>query len=620
MYLKKCQIRNFRSIKSLNISMENKIQTLVGLNEAGKSNILRALSLLSSEVTSNIDDVRDISHEESPSSENFVRFIFGLEEKDSNEIYKLLLTHFRMQNQQLPMFVDGDIKYTLKQFLDQRKNEALYTIELDDHSKSFNHWALSESVKIEKHWKKIPSGWPGLSLLANKSIRYISIKEFPKYEFDTTLKEVTAKEINILMGEVIVQYMKSIPLMPCIVWKFSENNLLPQKINLDSFVQDTSISEPLRNIFYLAGYQNIEKAITDAKSKTNGLKNLFKRVTENVTSHLNKVWPEYKNLSIQLSLNGDYIEAGIQDDFNFYSFERRSDGFKRFITFLLMISANVKSDNLKNTLIIIDEPDIGLHPSGIQYLREELKKISKNNIVFISTHSIFMVDRERIDTHLIVKKEKEETKVISNYSSDMLDEEVIYGAMGYSFYELLKKKNLVFEGWSDKKTFQLWVASTHVTAKDKAKWKNIGLIHAFGVKDVQRVATHLENFDREFLILTDADKPSIEAKTKYKGTSTWLTYKDLGFTDKETIEDFLSEDFVNNNIKSTLVKERLDAGLTIPTKTTFNKKLDYIKTEKALTRDDFERVKKLVKNSIFETLRSDRIDLKTLFNEINKKL
>lgn len=620
MYLKKCQIRNFRSIRSLNLSMENKFQTLVGLNEAGKSNILRALSLLNSEVNSTIDDVRDISHEENPSSENFVRFIFGLEEKDSNDIYKSLLNYFRMQNQQLTMFVDGDTKYTLRQFLDQRKNEALYINDLDDHVKNFSHWAIPDSIKIEKHWKKIPNGWGGLSLLANKNIRYISIKEYPKHEFDETLKEVTAKEINSLIGEVIVQYMKSIPLMPCIVWKFSENNLLPPKINLDSFVQDTSISEPLRNIFYLAGYQNVEKAITDATNKTNGLKNLFKRVTENVTAHLNKVWPEYKNLSIQLSLNGDYIEAGIQDDFNFYSFERRSDGFKRFITFLLMISANVKSENLKNTLIIFDEPDIGLHPSGIQYLREELRKISKNNIVFVSTHSIFMIDRERIDTHIIVKKEKEETKVVSNYSSDMLDEEVIYDAMGYSFYELLKKKNLVFEGWSDKKTFQLWIASTQVTAKDKARWKNIGLIHAFGVKDVQRVATQLENFDREFLILTDADKPAIEAKAKYKGPGTWLTYKDLGFADKETVEDFLSEDFVNNNIKSILVKERLDAGLTIPTVTTFNKKLDYVKTEKALSRDDFDRVKKLIKNSIFETLRSDRINLKALFNEIDKKI
>ena len=210
-----------------------------------------------------------------------------------------------------------------------------------------------------------------------------------------------------------------------------------------------------------------------------------------------------KKYFLELTQNGTFIEAGILDEFNVYSLDRRSDGFKRFVTFLLMISAKVKAEYLNDTLIIIDEPDIGLHPSGVQYLREELRKISKNNIVFVASHSIFMIDKDRIDTHLIIKKDKEETTLTSSYSSDMLDEEVIFKAMGYSLFEMLKKKNIIFEGWSDKRSFQIWLESKQANAATKAIWKDKGLVHAFGAKDVQRVANHLENFDREYLVLSD---------------------------------------------------------------------------------------------------------------------
>lgn len=121
----------------------------------------------------------------------------------------------------------------------------------------------------------------------------------------------------------------------------------------------------------------------NAEKKTNGIANLLRRLSEKSTEHLRKVWPEYKKLSIQLIQNGQVIDAGILDEFNTYSLDRRSDGFKRFITFLLLISAKAKSEILQNTLIIIDEPDLGLHPSGVQFLREELKKISENNFIVV---------------------------------------------------------------------------------------------------------------------------------------------------------------------------------------------------------------------------------------------
>lgn len=67
------------------------------------------------------------------------------------------------------------------------------------------------------------------------------------------------------------------------------------------------------------------------------------------------------------------------------------------------------------------------------------------------------------------------------------------------------------------------------------------MLHAFGAKDVQRVAALLEDFDREYLIISDADKPSLEYQRKFVGKYDWLTYHDLGFPKMDTIEDFLEK-------------------------------------------------------------------------------
>ena len=361
----------------------------------------------------------------------------------------------------------------------------------------------------------------------------------------------------------------------------------------------------------------LKMSITDAQSKTNGVRNLLRKLSDNATKHLNSVWPEYKSISINLCENGDNIEMGIEDTFNIYSLSRRSDGFKRFITFLLMISAKVKADYLSNTIILIDEPDIGLHPTGVKFLREELEKISKKNTVIVSSHSIFMIDKERVDRHLIVKKNDEVTQVTIGSVSDILDEEVIYRALGFSLVDLLKQNNIIFEGWCDKHTFQRWLKSKSVNSNIKNQWKDIGLTHALGAKDIARVAGMLESFGRNYFIITDSDQPSLEWKDKFKGDGEWLTFKDLGFENKETIEDFLDQKYVDSMIKRVLQKEQVDADISFEECPNFNAKIKLIKTKMALSKAEAGRLSKLIKNQIFEELPSMQIHLELLVESID---
>jgi hypothetical protein len=97
-------------------------------------------------------------------------------------------------------------------------------------------------------------------------------------------------------------------------------------------------------MFQLYNIQNIKKAIEEAKTaSTNALANLLRRVSEKTSDHFHSTWREYDRAKFSLAMNGPDLEARIVDESNHYELSQRSDGFKRFVTFLLMVSAEEAS-------------------------------------------------------------------------------------------------------------------------------------------------------------------------------------------------------------------------------------------------------------------------------------
>ena len=76
---------------------------------------------------------------------------------------------------------------------------------------------------------------------------------------------------------------------------------------------------------------------------------------------------------------------------------------------LVQYLAEVKRSNnnqLTTTLLLIDEPELYLHPFAIEQVREALLNLSKNGYqVIISTHSAQMVTPEHAEHALLIRKE-----------------------------------------------------------------------------------------------------------------------------------------------------------------------------------------------------------------------
>jgi hypothetical protein len=543
-------IKNYRSIESLKLHFDPKCRILVGINESGKTNILKALNLLDPETVTTSRDLREPGLHESQITEAYVRFIFTLTAEESATIGDNLKGKVLSNTYLSPIIKIAETNYTLEEFCKSR--EVLYIANLLVISKHTSVWALPNDAKIINKWKKVGPSCPQDFEVSKSDSKRVLLKVFTLVdtsEFTEIpaeyLEEAKASDIYD-PASAILKLTVQVSLPKVLFWDYDETKLLPPKINLDQFCANPDSCLPLKRMFQLYGISDIKKDVATAKAgSANGLPNLLRRVAEKTSKHFHSTWREYEKIKFSLAMDGPDLVARIEDESNHYELSQRSDGFKRFVTFLLMVSAVDASNLLKNTVLLIDEPEIGLHPSGARYLMDELIAISKNNYVTFSTHSIFMIDNKIIKRHLIVRKKSEITEVEEVSESNIQDEEVIYKSLGYSIFSNLKEKNLIFEGWKDKKLFETAIARVPADFEEVKELKSLGHCFAQGVKQVKNITPLFEAGSRRCLILSDNDAMAREHQREYregKYFGVWKRYDEvLVGTAAITGEDFIKE-------------------------------------------------------------------------------
>ena len=556
MKLSRVEIKNYRSIQELSLDLDPKCRILVGINESGKTNILDALNLLDPKVVTTQRDLREPGLHEAQITEARVRFIFSFEKEEASEMIEQLKTKILSKTYSSPIIKIGEKGYTLEEFCKSR--QGLYVTNLVNNKKYFSAWSLS-NAKIINKWRKVAATCPGDFSVSESTSEKLLLHTFnlvDTLEFasipEEYLEEATVEDLNSPATEFIKERVES-DLPKVLFWNYDEKNLLPSRINLDQFCARPDSCLPLKRMFQLYEVSDIAMDVAAAKTgSANALNNLLRRVAEKTSKHFHSTWREYEGIKFSLAMDGADLVARIEDKSNHYELSQRSDGFKRFVTFLLMVSAEDASNLLKNTVLLIDEPEIGLHPSGARYLMDELIDISGNNYVVFSTHSIFMIDNKIIKRHLIVKKENEITKIEEVSESNIQDEEVIYKSLGYSIFSNLKPKNLIFEGWRDKKLFEVAISRVPGEFEDVKPLKSLGRCFAQGVKQIKNITPLFEAGDRKCLILSDSDTMAKEHQKEYqqsKGYGVWKRYDEiLDGTTAITGEDFIKETAFKNAI------------------------------------------------------------------------
>ena len=166
-----------------------------------------------------------------------------------------------------------------------------------------------------------------------------------------------------------------------------------------------------------------------------------------------------------------------------------------------------------------------------------------------------MIDQSCVQRHVIVYKKNEVTVLNVANQSNFADEEVLYNALGYSVFSVLRETNVVFEGWRDKHLFLTAVKEMPSKfIKQLVPLKYIGTCHSNGVKGFSQIASMLELANRKFFLISDADKPALEKKKEYEDArypGVWYTYSDL-HSDSITAEDFIDSEYLRKCAEDSL--------------------------------------------------------------------
>lgn len=543
MRLKRVQIHGFRSIEAMEIALDgNGHKILVGKNESGKSNILNALYLLSSDKVFDPKDRKERYYEPA-----FVRFHLDLDGHEIDKCRAKFLARF-------PAGHDLNLteKLTVKSFFEKYSTYILYEVECGKNGQ-WTHEQIDESLEIQSGWycvnqdlheyvsqySSLHEKFPPESYITEEYI-----KDHAYEEEQATLREfvssVSLQDVfNFLRQQVKETAVPPDYHFPIVYWRYDEkDHYLPPSIGREAFSQQPDSCIPLQNMFLLAGIEEeeINGKISDAHAHGfNQLQNLYDLVSNKTNEYIKNSWEEYNNVAIKLRSDGENIVVGVRDSENTFDFNQRSDGFRRLIAFLLLISAEFDTDQYVDTpLILIDEPETGLHPSSAKDLKERLIRLGKNNTVIYATHSISMIDTDNVERNLIVSKDKENTTYEEAKEDGTSPAENIYQAIGHSIYDDLKKKNILLEGYTDKRVFRLFM--------EGQAWRDFGIGYLGKGKNLETITPLLDLASRKYFVLSDADEHGKRGKRERGNPPYWYTYEDLG-SDAITVEDFYQKPF-----------------------------------------------------------------------------
>lgn len=431
-------IKNFRSIENETFTIVEvegtHTFTLIGINESGKSSFLKAISL--------VDDDEE-------------KVIFPKDYFEESEPISITLD-YQLESQE-----EKDIKNTLAEKGFEKDIISKIKIEKVAICATFDPVANAPKKVFDQivFQKKV---FDDYTLQGDKPVKKDSQQTQEDFDLEKYFEAHLPKYFWKISHRIVF-------------WKSDSKHLINEQINLDTFATDPeNISIPLMNCFELAGISQDKIAAQIAKLKTDDaeIDNLEEKLGDKVTSHIKKVWPNHP-IKIKFKINNSLLTLLVEDEkvkYKSKTTEQRSDGFRQFISFLLTISAESATNQLSNSLLLLDEPETHLHPQAQEYLKDELIKITRNdenNIVFFATHSNYMIDKDHIERCFRLSKQaNRKTKLEKIELGKTSYSEVNYEVFGipssdyhnelYGYLEDVEKSKLdslsKTKKWKNKKT------------------------------------------------------------------------------------------------------------------------------------------------------------------------
>ena len=454
-YIKALQLFDFRNIKNGETLWLEDTCSLVGQNESGKTSLLEAISQLDTFTLTQKDTTRGSSR--------------------ANQ-GKLPQLKFYLQP-------DEDLIRDLQEEISNFTDKSMISLALNSGDKddweikisTFNQ-ALNnfqDRAFIMKPAYKNISASP-LKILVNSSEVEIPIDGEFRFKGKSTqnMRLVRAKNVSKITDNDLLEKTKSkiLTLLPKIVWwpprelnsqgiqKVYDEYYIPDSVMWAEFIADPNKNPSVKRLFDLsllsdpnyADWSTVLKGFQD-KGEGRSIQTYWGKITKVIKKVLKDRWNQ-SDISIDFSF-GTTSELCISIYENNERIEpsSRSEGFKWFFSFLLFFFTN--RQELKNLIILMDQPGEYIHPGGQKELRKRFEEIAfESNQIIFSTQSPFLIDRNEWKKTKFLKKTSEWTTVSIPTQKDVTYDLLLRESLGYTLADVGQANdfNLVVEGVTDR--------------------------------------------------------------------------------------------------------------------------------------------------------------------------
>ncbi|WP_137285460.1 AAA family ATPase [Halorussus salinisoli] len=182
--------------------------------------------------------------------------------------------------------------------------------------------------------------------------------------------------------------------------------------------------------------------------------------TESFAEKFNRFWPG-EDVSFDLDLVGDDIELLVSGSNGREQFvSQRSEGFQHFLSFMIEY---VQNRGGSGNIILIDDPDLHLHPKAQKKFRKALFNMANGRNIIYSTHSPYMIEKTNLNSVRVVEnkrgdeegEEVEGTTITKIGGADSPADDSLSSvrtALGARFSDSLfvGKKTILVEGYDDR--------------------------------------------------------------------------------------------------------------------------------------------------------------------------
>lgn len=580
-------IKNFKGIDDIRLDLttrpQSRVQTLVGLNESGKTTILEALNFLSykPETLDPLDlpgySIKDV-HDLIPINKraNFNESIvieagYSFSGEDEVRIAEFLWKTFSMR-----------LMRTIKTLVIRQS----YRFQNSKHvtSPTRGTWVFTMIVR--------PKGGRTDKRLSgdawHKTVKFIQDKMLP-----------------------------SILFFPNFLFEF------PDKIYLEEGETDKE-----RHQFYRTTMQDVldsigggvdlrthvlDRAKEGSLNARRALESVLLKMGSHITRTVFQNWDRiFKRKAgskeIQVAVGQDeggyYLQLRVRDSNEIYSISERSLGFRWFFAFLLLTQyRGFRQNATTEVLFLLDEPASNLHPSAQSQLLESFANLPGDSSVIYTTHShhminpswlegTYVVKNEGLDyysdeddytaknTHITLTKYREFATKHPNQTTYF---QPILDVLDFKPGRLDNVPNVVMaEGKNDFYTLKYFVDKIFKSAK------RLNVMPGTGSGSLETVIRLYLGWGRRFVILLDSDREGLKQKSRYLELFGVIAEQSI-FTLSDVNPTWVGkemEDLISNDDRELIQKSVYPTALKYQ-KTHFNRAVQELYlTDRAITVSD----------------------------------